>query len=58
MWGSQEEMEADMAKGKWYAAIFAFTSVNLFVSLILTINTSPGQIPDETEWDMPSATQN
>ena len=31
-----------------------FTTINLFVSIILTINTGPGKIPDDTEWDMPS----
>jgi hypothetical protein len=58
MWGTQEEMEKDMRMGKIYAVIFGYCSVNLLLSIILTINTSPGEIPEETEWDMPSATEN
>ena len=26
----------------------------LFISIVLTIKTEPGYIPDESEWDMPS----
>jgi hypothetical protein len=51
-------MEKDMANSKIYAVIFGFCSVNLLLSIILTINTSPGEIPEEIEWDMPSATEN
>jgi hypothetical protein len=32
---------------------FAFFAVMLFASIVLTITTSPGYIPEDTEWDMP-----
>ena len=33
--------------------LFAIFSVLLLVSIVLTITTSPGYIPEDTEWDMP-----
>lgn len=51
-------MEKDMYNSKIYAFIFGVCSTNLLLSLILTINTYPGGIPDETEWDMSSAKEN
>jgi len=30
----------------------------LFVSIILTIKTSPGHIPEDSEWDMPEVEEN
>lgn len=35
-------------------AIFSFFGVILLVSIIRTIVTSPGSIPDEKEWDVQS----
>ena len=58
MWENTAEMEKDMQNSKVYAVLFAIFSTNLLISIILTINTSPGTIPEETEWDMPSATEN
>lgn len=58
MWEDQTQLETDRTIAKVLAVIFVFTSINLFVSIILTINTSPGHIPDDTEWDMPSEVSN
>jgi hypothetical protein len=55
MWENEEQLEADRTVAKFLTAIFIFTAINLFVSIILTITTGPGGIPDETEWDMPSS---
>jgi len=46
-------MENESNKAKILAIIFVICSINLFVSIVLTITTSPGYIPEETEWDMP-----
>jgi len=45
-------LDADRTIAKFYIAIFIFFSINLFVSIVLTITTSPGYIPDDKEWDM------
>jgi hypothetical protein len=37
-----------------YGCSFAWFSSNLLVSIIRVISTSPGNIPDDREWDMPS----
>jgi hypothetical protein len=54
MWRDQQEMEEEMLSSKIYAILFAVSSGNLLISIVLTIRTPPGSIPDDTEWDMPS----
>ena len=54
MWENEEQLEADRTVAKLLTAIFIFTAINLLVSIVLTITTGPGGIPDDTEWDMPS----
>ena len=54
MWENEEQLEADRTVAKFLTAIFIFTAINLLVSIVLTITTGPGGIPDDTEWDMPS----
>ena len=42
-------------KANWaivQGVFFLLFASNLLVSIILTINTSPGIIPDDREWDM------
>ena len=39
---------------KWHAGVFIVLAVNLLVSIVRTIKTSPGTIPDHKEWDMTS----
>ena len=40
------EMESNKNKAIVYGALFAFTSTNLIISIIRTITTNPGNIPD------------
>ena len=56
MWENEEQLERDRTIAKILTAVFMFTTINLFVSIILTIRTSPGHIPDDNEWDMPDDT--
>ena len=53
MWDDQASLEKSKLKTKYLIVVFAFCAFNLFVSMILTMTTSPGQIPEDTEWDMP-----
>jgi hypothetical protein len=57
MWKNEDEMKKDMFMAKIYTVIFSFMSVNLIASITLTIRTSPGNIPSESEWDMPGSFQ-
>jgi hypothetical protein len=41
---------------KWHAGIFTIFATNLLISILRTISTSPGTIPDYKEWDMNTAT--
>ena len=50
------EMESNKNKAIVYGALFAFTSTNLIISIIRTITTNPGNIPDHKEWDMSTDT--
>jgi hypothetical protein len=51
-----KEKEADAKSDSWgaciYLVIFLWFSLNLLVSIIRTIGTSPGYIPEDREWDM------
>ena len=53
MWQDQLELESSKTSAKILSVVFLFCSTNLFVSIIMTITTSPGYIPEEIEWDMP-----
>jgi len=35
--------------------LFLFFSINLLVSMIKTMKTPPGYIPEDREWDMPAS---
>ena len=35
-----------------YLVIFLWFSLNLLISIIRTIGTNPGNIPEDREWDM------
>ena len=58
MWKNQQEMDEDMLSSKIYAIMFSIFSINLLISIIATIRTPPGSIPDDSEWDMPSQQNN
>jgi len=53
---SAAEMEEDRKKAIAYAVLFGFTSTMLVISIIRTISTNPGSIPDHKEWDMSTDT--
>lgn len=54
MWKNMDQLEAEKQSSYIYGIFFIFLSISLLISLILTINTSPGSIPDDKEWDLPS----
>ena len=54
MYKNQQEMDEEMLSAKIYGILFAIFSMNLLISIIATIRTPPGSIPDDSEWDMPS----
>ena len=54
MWSNQQELDSSKYYAKIYLVIFLFCATNLFVSIVLTIQTSPGHIPEAKEWNMPS----
>lgn len=37
--------------------IFLICSINLLISIVLTIITEPGYIPEDNEWDMPAGSE-
>lgn len=50
-------MQEDLSKkGIAFAMIFAFSSTMLIVSIVRTIVTNPGNIPEHKEWDMSTDT--
>lgn len=57
MWPNQQALEESQYDAKLLALVFVFSSTNLFISLIMTITTSPGLIPEDREWDMPDPSQ-
>ena len=50
-----KEEESKMFKNaeaaKLHLVLFAFFGINLFVSIVRTISTAPGTIPEMKEWD-------
>jgi hypothetical protein len=53
MWEDVAEMQKDQKSVKFKVLFFGFCSTMLFISIVLTITTSPGHIPEDSEWDMP-----
>jgi len=52
MWQNKEQIKRAQSHAIIYAGVFAFSSINLFISILLTMCTSPGQIPDSAEWQI------
>ena len=52
-WSNNADKENDRNWAQILLIIVAFCVFNLLFALILTICTSPGGIPQDTEWDMP-----
>ena len=53
MWENEADMKSDQRRAAILVWFFAIFSILLLTSIILTIITSPGYIPEDTEWDMP-----
>jgi len=56
LWENETNSKNNSRKAIIYACIFAFSSVNLLISIVRTISTHPGNIPEEREWDMSTDT--
>jgi len=55
VWQNEEQTQVDARKAMISGLLFAWFSGNLLISIIRTISTSPGNIPDDREWDMMSS---
>ena len=44
--------EKHSSRAVLYGIMFLWFSTNLLVSIIRTIGTNPGNVPEEKEWDM------
>lgn len=54
MWKNSTERNFQFLKGVVLLALFIFLSILDFASIIQTIRTPPGAIPEKKEWDMQS----
>jgi len=54
VWQNEEQTRVDARKAMIFGLLFAWFSAMLLISIIRTISTSPGNIPDDREWDMMS----
>lgn len=57
LWEDEAKARRRAEAAKWHAGIFTVLGTNLLISIIRTISTSPGTIPDHKEWDMNTATE-
>jgi hypothetical protein len=57
VWEDEARAHRRAEAAKWHAGIFTVLGSNLLISIIRTISTSPGTIPDHKEWDMNTATE-
>ena len=47
-----DKLVAASERSMIYTGLFAFFAGNLLISIVRTIGTNPGNIPDHKEWDM------
>lgn len=52
MWTNSSEKDLEYLKASIYLGVFCWMAVMLFISIIQTIRTNPGNIPEDKEWDM------
>ena len=52
MWSNTPERDRAYSLAVYYICIFAFLAVMLATSIVQTIRTNPGSIPEDKEWDM------
>lgn len=56
LWTSDEGWHKAIVRVSIEFGIFLFFAIMLAISILRTIFTNPGSIPEETEWDMQSET--
>jgi hypothetical protein len=52
-WANSDERDNDMFYARIYLCVFAYFVIMLFISIVLSIKTDPGRIPEDREWDLP-----
>lgn len=52
LWKDSVEREAAYKKATVLLGVFSFLALMLGLSIVQTIRTSPGSIPEDNEWDM------
>lgn len=52
LWEDETLAEKHSSRAILYGIMFLWFSGNLIISIIRTIGTNPGNIPEEKEWDM------
>ena len=52
-WANSDERDNDMMWAKIYLCLFIYLVILLFISIVLSIKTNPGSIPEDREWDLP-----
>ena len=52
LWSNSLDQEHAYRRGILNAAVFGLLAIFLAASIIQTIRTNPGNIPDDKEWDM------
>jgi hypothetical protein len=57
LWKDEATTQRRSQFAKWYAGLFAWFGLNLIISIVLTMKTGPGHIPDYKEWDMSTASE-
>jgi hypothetical protein len=52
MWEGEVMAEKHSSRAVLHSIFFTWFALNLLVSIVRTIGTNPGNIPEEKEWDM------
>jgi len=52
LWNNSYERDSAVLKGVVLLTIFSIMSLLLLISIVQTIRTPPGGIPEDKEWDM------
>lgn len=52
LWEDEATAQRHSSRAVIYGIMFMYFSANLLVSIVRTISTSPGNIPEDKEWDM------
>jgi hypothetical protein len=52
IWEDEVLAQKHSSRAVLYAILFLWFAANLIISIVRTIATNPGNIPEEKEWDM------